>query len=87
MSVSSIRTTSTGELLVFGEKPKSDQFRLHQHDRRPLRLCDEHGLDGFVVDGRIHARKASERYQAYLAAQDPALRLRNEPKARTEQAE
>jgi hydroxymethyl cephem carbamoyltransferase len=28
----------------------------------------EHGLDGFVVEGRIYVRKASERYQAYLAA-------------------
>lgn len=43
----------------------------------------EHGLDGFVLDGRIHARKASERYQAYLAAQDPARRQSNDRKALT----
>lgn len=36
----------------------------------------EHGLDGFVADGRIYARKASDRYQVYLAAHDSALRLR-----------
>ena len=28
----------------------------------------EHGLDGFVVDGRAHLLKSSERYQAHLAA-------------------
>ena len=26
----------------------------------------EHGLDGFVVDGRVYVRKASESYQAFL---------------------
>lgn len=28
----------------------------------------EHGLDGFVIDGRAHLLRSSERYQAYLAA-------------------
>jgi predicted NodU family carbamoyl transferase len=47
----------------------------------------EHGLDGFVVDGRIYARKASEGYQAYLAAQNPAIRSRNNPNALTGSAQ
>lgn len=28
----------------------------------------QHGLDGFVVDGRAHLLKSSERYQTHLAA-------------------
>lgn len=28
----------------------------------------QHGLDGFIVDGRAHLLKSSERYQAYLEA-------------------
>jgi predicted NodU family carbamoyl transferase len=28
----------------------------------------EHGLDGFVVDGRAYLNKTSDRYQAYLRA-------------------
>jgi predicted NodU family carbamoyl transferase len=31
-------------------------------------LAVEHGLDGFVVDGRAHLLKSSERYQAHLVA-------------------
>lgn len=46
------------------------------------RYAIEHGLDGFVVDGRIYARKASKRYQAYLAAQDSAQRLKQDRERR-----
>jgi predicted NodU family carbamoyl transferase len=31
----------------------------------------EHGLDGFVVEGRAYLLKSSERYQAYLIAAKP----------------
>lgn len=34
----------------------------------------EHGLDGFVIEGRAYLMKASERYQAYLRRSDPPVR-------------
>jgi carbamoyltransferase/hydroxymethyl cephem carbamoyltransferase len=33
----------------------------------------EHGLDGFIVDGRAYLRKASDRYQAYLSDLDSVV--------------
>jgi len=36
----------------------------------------EHGLDGFVVDGRVYMRKASENYQAVVQRSgEPASRV------------
>jgi hypothetical protein len=43
----------------------------------------EHALDGFVLDGRIHTRTASEHYQAYLAAKNSRQRRESDRKVRT----
>ena len=43
----------------------------------------ERGLDGFVLDGRLHARRASKRYQAYLAEQNAGSVTKEYRKTRT----
>jgi predicted NodU family carbamoyl transferase len=42
----------------------------------------EHGLDGFVVDGRAHLLRSSPRYQTYLKAAEPQNEARNHGSAR-----